>query len=411
MGPQPRALLRLILPALFMGLVGYGRGLLDHFNEDQLVLLGYTPYLLAAVGVVLAYQFNRSRFMLLAIFTAGCFWVIRDQLQVSLVDPVALEVYLSVALVWPLTMLLLLLLPERGIVNRWGFVYTVALGVLALAAPRLVNLVTTLLPPDSDWLVIWPTAHFVLPKLMVALFGVTFLVGVLLLLWRDDETEVAILGTLGAGAAVLGGLHLAHISLAMISAAGLVQLSCILRSSYAMAYRDELTGLLGRRALNEKLKGLGPRFSLAMLDVDHFKKFNDTHGHDVGDEVLKMVATRIGRVGAGGTAFRYGGEEFCVVFPRKNAEQCVDALEAIRESVADYRMTLRDKGKRPVKSKDGERKRGNMATRIKRGSVAVTISLGLAERSEELFTPEEVIKAADKQLYRAKQAGRNKLCY
>ncbi len=411
MGPQPRALLRLVLPALFMGLVGYGRGLLDYYSDDQLELLGYTPYLLAAVGVVLAYQFNRSRFMLLALFTAGCFWVIRDQLQVSLTDKAALEVYLATCLAWPLAMLLLLLLPERGIVNRWGFVSAVALGVLALAAPRIVQLVSTLLPAGSDWLAIWPREGLVMPKFMVALFGATALVGVLLLLWRDDETEVAILSTLWAGGAVLGGLHLANISLSMISAAGLVQLSSILRSSYAMAYRDELTGLLGRRALNERLKGLGPRFSLAMLDVDHFKKFNDTHGHDVGDEVLKMVASRISRVGGGGTAFRYGGEEFCVVFPRKNIEQCVDALEAIREAVADYRMTLRDTGQRPVKSKEGERKRGTMATRIKRGTVAVTISLGLAERSEELLTPEEVIKAADKQLYRAKQAGRNKLCY
>jgi diguanylate cyclase (GGDEF)-like protein len=394
-----------------MGLVGYGRGLLDYCNEDQLTLLAYTPYLLSAVGVVLAFQFNRSRFLLLALFTAGCFWTIRDQLQVSLEDAAALEVYLSIALAWPLAMLLLLLVPERGIINRWGFVYAVALGVLALAAPRLVNLIATLLPPGSPWLATWPSDHVVLPRLMSVLFVGTFALGILLLLWRDDETEVAILSTLGAGAAVLGGLHLSYISLSMISAAGLVQLSCILRSSYAMAYRDELTGLLGRRALNEKLKGLGPRYSLAMLDVDHFKKFNDTHGHDVGDEVLKMVASRIARVGAGGTAFRYGGEEFCVVFPRKNAEQCVEALETIRESVADYRMTLRDKGKRPVKAREGERRRGNMATKIKRGTVAVTISLGLAERSEELFTPEEVIKAADKQLYRAKQAGRNKLCY
>ncbi len=411
MGPQPRALLRLILPALFMGLLVYGRGLLDRLSEDQLVLLGYTPYLLAAVGVVLAYQFNRSRFLLLAVFTAGCFWVIRDSLQVTLAANAARDVYLAIALAWPLALLLLLLVPERGIVNRWGFVYAVALGVLALAAPRLVHLVATLLPPGSDWLAVWPNERIVMPKLMQGLYGVTLLVGIGLLVWRDDETEVAILSTLAASAGVLGGLHLQHISLSLITAAGLVQLSCILRSSYAMAYRDELTGLLGRRALNEKLKGLGPRYSLAMLDVDHFKKFNDTHGHDVGDEVLKMVASRIARVGAGGTAFRYGGEEFCVVFPRKNAEQCVDALEAIRESVEDYRMTLRDKGKRPVKSKDGERKRGNMATKIKRGTVAVTISLGLAERSEELLTPEDVIKAADKQLYRAKQAGRNKLCY
>ena len=57
-----------------------------------------------------------------------------------------------------------------------------------------------------------------------------------------------------------------------------------------MAFRDELTGLPGRRALNERLQRLPRQYVLAMTDVDHFKKFNDTHGHDVGDEVLKLVA-------------------------------------------------------------------------------------------------------------------------
>ncbi len=157
MGPQPRALLRLLLPALFIGLVAWARGLLSGLSEDQVLLVNYIPYLLCAVCVVLAYQFNRSRFMLLALFTGGCYWLIRDRLQISLDYAQALEVYLSLALVWPLAMLLLLLVPERGIFNRWGFVYTVAVGVLALAAPRLVNLVATLLPAESTWLGIWPS--------------------------------------------------------------------------------------------------------------------------------------------------------------------------------------------------------------------------------------------------------------
>ena len=411
MGAQPRALLRLILPSLVLGLAVWCRGLLDHLGEEQLTLVVYTPYLLAVVCVVLSYQFNRSRFTLLALFTAGAFYVVRDHLQVPLTVPEAREVYRSLALVWPLAMLLLLMVPERGIANRWGFVYAVALGVLALAAPRLLNLVDTLFSANPGWLTIWPKDYLVMPLLMTAMFIAVFVVGLVLQVWRDDGTEVAILSTLGAGFVMLGGFHLPNISLAMLVAASLLQVAGILRSTHAMAYRDELTGLLGRRALNEKLQGLGPRYSLAMLDVDHFKNFNDTYGHDVGDEVLKMVAARLARVGARGTAFRYGGEEFCIVFPRKGAEQCVQALETVRESVANYRMTLRDKGVRPLKSKEGERRRGTMATKIKRGTVAVTISIGLAERGDDQFTPEEVIKAADKQLYRAKQAGRNRLCF
>jgi len=408
---QLKALLRLVLPVVFVCLVALGHDMLTVLSGEQLQLLGLAPYLLATVSVVLAYQFNRTRFMLLAVFTAGSFWVIQSRLQVSLTDPDALLTYLSLAFAWPFGILLLLLFPERGIFNRYGFVYSLALVVLVLAAPRLANLFDALLSDYSAWMAIRPRPDFVLPLAPAVAFVVTFVTGFMLLLWRDDETEVALLTSLAACFVVLAGFHLSFISLVMFIAAGMVQVSSILRSSHAMAYRDDLTGLLGRRALNERLNGLGPRYSLAMLDVDHFKKFNDTHGHDVGDEVLKMVAARISRVGGGGTAYRYGGEEFCVVFPRRDAEQCVAALEEVRESVAEYRMTLRDKVQRPQKSSDGERKRGKMATKIETGTVAVTISIGLAERGDGLVTPEDVNKAADEQLYRAKQAGRNKLCY
>ena len=139
---------------------------------------------------------------------------------------------------------------------------------------------------------------------------------------RNEEVEAALIGAFLSLYLVLALLHVEHISVAMCTAAALCLVWGLLRSSHAMAYRDELTGLPGRRALNERLKMLGGNFTIAMLDVDHFKRFNDTYGHDVGDEVLKLVASRIRRVGGGGTAYRYGGEEFCIVFPRKDCRGC-----------------------------------------------------------------------------------------
>jgi len=411
MGLQPKALLRLLLPGLFLGAAFWGSGLLGKLTGEQLRLLGYLPYLLAVVSLVLAYQFNRSRFSLLAILTAGTFWLIQRYLQVPLTEPEANATYSALSVVMPMALLFLLLVPERGVWNRYGMIYALVVAVMVAAAPRILQLVRLLLDDNSDWLQIWPSEILVVSPLASALFAGVAAAGLLALCWRDDDTEVALLITLGAGYLVLGFFHRDFISLSLFNVAGIVQLMSILRSSHAMAYRDDLTGLLGRRALNERLKGLGPRYSVAMLDVDHFKKFNDTYGHDVGDDVLKMVASQVARIGAGGAPFRYGGEEFCILFPRRFADECVEALEELRVSIADYHMTLRDKGQRPVRAKEGERKRGRMATRIKTGTVAVTVSIGLAERDEGQLTPEEVIKAADRQLYRAKQAGRNRLCY
>ena len=76
-----------------------------------------------------------------------------------------------------------------------------------------------------------------------------------------------------------------------------------------MAYHDELTGLPGRRALNEALLRVGSRYAVAMVDVDHFKHFNDAYGHEVGDQVLRMVAAQLDRGGGGGFSLHRGAPE------------------------------------------------------------------------------------------------------
>lgn len=179
----------------------------------------------------------------------------------------------------------------------------------------------------------------------------------------------------------------------------------VAHEAYQMAFRDELTGLPGRRALNEHLQRLGRNYVLAMADIDHFKKFNDTHGHDVGDQVLRLVAQQLAKISGGGKAYRYGGEEFTLVFPGKTIEQCMPHLEVVRAAVESYHLQLRESTKRPHDDQQGRQKRGAKNT----GSVAVTVSIGVAQRQAEQPNPEDVLKAADKALYEAKNAGRNKV--
>lgn len=179
--------------------------------------------------------------------------------------------------------------------------------------------------------------------------------------------------------------------------------AAVAHEAYQMAFRDELTGLPGRRALNERMQRLGRNYVIAMSDVDHFKRFNDTHGHDVGDQVLRLVASRLGKVGGGGKAYRYGGEEFAVVFAGKSTEHCVAHLEAVREAIAGYAMRLRDQGARPQDDSTGRQRRAGSSG----GAVSVTISIGVAERHVDHRNPDDVLKSADQALYSAKAAGRN----
>jgi GGDEF domain-containing protein len=188
----------------------------------------------------------------------------------------------------------------------------------------------------------------------------------------------------------------------MCSQVMLMIAAAVAHEAYQMAFRDELTGLPGRRALNERMQRLGRNYVLAMSDVDHFKKFNDTHGHDVGDQVLRLVASKLSKIGGGGKAYRYGGEEFALVFAGKTLEECLPHLEVIRESIATYNIHLRNQDSRPQDDNQGRQRRAGTSA----SSVSVTVSIGVAERMEQR-TPEQVLKSADQALYSAKGAGRN----
>lgn len=189
----------------------------------------------------------------------------------------------------------------------------------------------------------------------------------------------------------------------------------VLETSYAMAYRDELTGLPARRSLLRDLDGLKGTYTLAMVDVDHFKKFNDRHGHDVGDQVLRLVASRLARAPGGGKAYRYGGEEFTLLYRGLSRDAAAPHLEAVRASVAAARFSLR-RWTRPATQRAGKKRRGagkgGTGGKAARGgrTLSVTVSIGMSDSTAAPdATPEAVLGKADKALYRAKRAGRNRV--
>lgn len=150
------------------------------------------------------------------------------------------------------------------------------------------------------------------------------------------------------------------------------------------------------------MKKLSGSYAIAMSDVDHFKKFNDTYGHDVGDQVLRKVASHLRRV-HDGKAYRYGGEEFTILFPGKSAKEAFDALDKVRESIAESGFALRSADRPKDKPDDLHKKK-------KAKRVTVTISMGVAEGEQKKSNPEHIIRDADKALYAAKESGRNCVC-
>jgi diguanylate cyclase (GGDEF)-like protein len=195
-----------------------------------------------------------------------------------------------------------------------------------------------------------------------------------------------------------------NVRLFYMSAAGAMLTMSLLESSYRMAYHDELTGIPARRAFNDALMRLEDRYAIAVVDIDHFKKFNDTYGHETGDQVLRMVASRLARVSGGGEAFRFGGEEFCIVFPGRTVRDALPYLERLRADIADTPFILRgqDRPARTIEDRTREERDSRLETHV-------TISIGVAGANGKLVSVDDNLRAADKALYKAKKNGRNRV--
>jgi diguanylate cyclase (GGDEF)-like protein len=207
------------------------------------------------------------------------------------------------------------------------------------------------------------------------------------------------------------------VSSAYFGAAALVLAGSIVENSYFLAYRDELTGLQSRRAFNEAVLRLKPPYAVAAVDIDHFKNINDTYGHDVGDQVLRMVSSKLARVGADGEPFRVGGEEFTILFPGKTGAEVVDYLELLRLEIESSTFRVRsgeerrkaERSPQPPERRYERKKRSAPPKFVgPEATLSVTVSIGIGE-SQPKLSSDEIITRADAALYRAKRGGRNRI--
>lgn len=377
-------ILLVYLPGLHSALVSFGR---------------FYPLAAFAAGLFLALRYQRGRLLFCLLVLALAAWG-----PLSTGGPTRQMLFDAATLLVPLNLLALSLLPDRGAFTPSGWRrWAVLLGQAALVA-----IIARSSPAAGDaffrasLLASGITRWLGLPAPAILAFILAFAMLAVLTI-REPE---------GPGRGALWALVSCYIALGFgkpglgatvsFSTAAVVLAVAILETSYHQVYHDALTGLPGRRALDEELLRLGEQYVVAMVDVDHFKKFNDTFGHDVGDEVLRMVATKLAAVEQGGRAYRYGGEEFSILFARMTAAEVMPALEAVREAVADTHFTVRKrlrprKKPSPVPARSGARQS------------LITVSIGVAEPNGRLKTPDQVLLAADRALYQAKEQGRNRV--
>lgn len=402
-----RNTLVLLLPGLLLGLLYWIAPHRTALPHALLVTREYLPYIIIPPALLLCFAFRLTRefnqlLILLLSYWALMHFVWHNPYRLK-IDKHAL--LLAIMVLLPLNILLHNVLKERGIISRHGLL---RLGGTALQALLLLCL-------------LWLAGNALRVALGVAVLPILQIKGwhvpQLAMLGFMAATGVIVIktalkpGTLNLNQLVFLGACLLSLQYLdnelygtlFLSIAALSILIAILLNSYSLAYLDELTGLPSRRALKQELSMLSKRYSVAMLDIDHFKRLNDTYGHDVGDQILKMVASRIRRVSGASKAFRYGGEEFTVLFPNKTLNEAHVNAKQICEAIAKSPFVLRSR-RRPRKKPPFLTKR-----RVQK-KIDVTISIGVAQKSGRHKTAQDTIKAADRALYRAKEAGRNRAC-
>lgn len=276
---------------------------LSHVPPEARLLVAVLPYALALVGLLLAVLFNKSKlFFTLLVVTAALGVMGTRQSDNRFYD----LLFFCTGLLVPLNTLFFANTRERGILSTPGRVKMVLLGAEAL-------LLFYCLLFQETWLsalrqaAIFPAAlqRALAPDDLVAvLFLLALLVFILRdFLKRDSNQSVQFFSLAAVLMAMLKPEDVLWYSL-FLSGSALFHLLTLVQKSYTMAYLDDLTGIPGRRALNEDLQKLSGLYTLAMADIDHFKQFNDKHGHDIGDEALRHVARTMKQAlrGAGCTA-------------------------------------------------------------------------------------------------------------
>jgi len=368
------------------------------FTPPVILVINYSSYIIFGFGLILSIRFNKGRVFLIILLLTLFQLLLNYYLELSIDTAIYSKVlYPMMCILIPLNIVVFSQLKEKGIFSLWGKIRISLILIEMFAIYKFTTSNNTLIQDLLNYQFIsLPLENIIINQIALLIFFLALLFFIIKAYVKNSAFEVRLIGVI---ISVFTALFFVDDRLSFsifLSAAGLVLITSIIEDSYSMAYLDELTGIPSRRALREDLMKLGNKYVIAMIDIDFFKKFNDKYGHDVGDDVLKLVASNLAKVTGSGKAFRYGGEEFTIIFPGKSINDVIPHLESLREQVSKSGYT-----KKSLKTQSSKIKQGSSS------QLFVTISIGVCEKSTKFKDTNEVMKGADKALYRAKKKGRN----
>ncbi len=401
--------------------------------DDNLVnaLTRFFPYPLymgiALVGF-LCFKLNQNRILFSVLLLMGICFLLFNPLTLSSLDIGAKGLYYVVAMSYPLTLAIMFSIRETRPMDLPNFGRLLSSLIPFIVLGYLVARDVPLFSKIAFFKFL-PVKGFLLPQLALVSLAIF---GVVILLQRDrivkpfvrvlGITMIPLMGAIWAGLSLIepilkknkgAALQLAvessFPSLSIVVAFTIIcaiLLHAIFRTYWHRVYVDELTDIPNRRALDEHLATLSGEYAIAMMDIDHFKDFNDTYGHDEGDNVLRLVGQLLNEE-LGDKVYRYGGEEFCAVFKGVSGEDAFMYANKVRRKLEERDFYIRRPNSKREHTSPADRKKKKKKRNGKKAKV--TISIGLASPDKKSKTPDEVIRLSDLALYQAKKKGRNRV--
>jgi len=347
-------------------------------------IVAYLFYGLSLLVIWVSWHFNRNRFIFVII---PLILIYLGFEYFSAAKATLLFLYAS--MLYPFHLMVFLVFKERGLFSFWGI-----LKIVFVVVEIALVLYLIYYPKESIEaylnVKLFAANFYPLKDLSVAIgIFVLFIMLALVLFGRYLMYATSFFMLLLTFYAGLYFLKTPNATEVAFLAFATIIFVLLIRESYRLAFYDELTSLPGRRAMIEDMAKLGRKYSLAMCDIDFFKKFNDTYGHDTGDEVLKMVAAKFSGVSGGGKAYRYGGEEFVILFASKDTSESFAHVDALRQEISVTPFSVRNKNNTK--------------------KIFINISAGVTQNTQKDKDPFAVMKRADNALYKAKKAGRNQV--
>lgn len=364
------------------------------------------PYILLTVATIFGQAIKQTTSCLTSLLLLGCYFIIQTKLQAPLAIGSNWLIFMLTFILLPINLLLSLSMSNKSLFSRRQLIFLLNVGLQLYTCSYLVNYIEQNSHNFEKNRYFESITDFSpLPLPVIYFYFALILLCVFFIGKRKKVSDVSVFTSLLFSALTSTFFHLSYISSILFSLASCFIILNLIFCSRELAFDDPLTQLPSRRALEDDLKNTGSKFTIAMLDIDHFKKFNDTYGHSTGDNVLKLVAELMRTVRGNARIYRYGGEEFTILFNGKTAHDCTEYLDELRKKIANYKLILRDYEKRPENEDAGVTQRSNTQNQP---SVTVTVSIGIADNCK-LDDPIDVMKAADKALYKAKDLGRNRI--